>query len=207
MQLTIPEGDFAGFIFDLDGTLVDTMPQHYCAWRDTLHDFGLKEVLDEALFYAQGGSPTEKVVQTFNAHYGTSFDPITVRDAKELRFAEMIHDTELIEPVIAFARARAAEGCPVSVASGGLRHIVRDTLHAHGLAELFPVVVTVDDVARGKPAPDTFLLAAEKMGVPPERCLVFEDAELGFRAAEAAGMRWVEVPSAPRFGVGFSGNS
>jgi len=199
MQLTIPEGDFAGYIFDLDGTLVDTMSQHYCAWRDTLRDFGLKEVLDEGLFYAQGGSPTEKVVQTFNAHYGTRFDPITVRDAKELRFAEMLPHTELIEPVIAFARARAAEGRPVSVASGGLRHIVRDTLRVHGLTELFPVVVTVDDVAHGKPAPDTFLLAAEKMGVSPERCLVFEDAELGLRAAEAAGMRWVEVPSAPRF--------
>ncbi|KXU37926.1 beta-phosphoglucomutase [Cephaloticoccus primus] len=197
MQLNIPEGDFAGYIFDLDGTLVNTMPLHYFAWRDTLREFGLKPVLDEALFYAQGGSPTEKVVQTFNAHYGTSFDPITVRDAKELRFVDMLSEAKLIEPVVAFARARAAEGRPVSVASGGLRHIVRDTLHAHGLAELFPVIVTADDVAHGKPAPDTFLLAAEKMGVPPEQCLVFEDAALGIRAAEAAGMRWVEVPPIP----------
>jgi len=199
MQLTIPEGDFAGYIFDLDGTLVDTMPLHYCAWRDTLHAFGLEAVLDEALFYAQGGSPTEKVAQTFNAHYGTDFDPIRVRDAKEQRFGELLPRAELVGPVVAFARARAAEGRPISVASGGLRHIVLDTLQAHGLAELFPVVVTVDDVAHGKPAPDTFLLAAEKMGVSPTRCLVFEDAELGFRAAEAAGMRWVEVPTAPRF--------
>jgi HAD superfamily hydrolase (TIGR01509 family) len=64
-----------------------------------------------------------------------------------------------------------------------------------GLAEIFPVVVSADDVVHGKPAPDMFLLAAKKMGVEPTRCLVFEDAEPGMRAAEAAGMKWVRVAS------------
>jgi HAD superfamily hydrolase (TIGR01509 family) len=65
------------------------------------------------------------------------------------------------------------------------------------LADLFPVVVTPEDVKHGKPAPDMFLLAAERMGVPPDRCLVFEDAVPGIQAAEAAGMKWVHVPSRP----------
>jgi HAD superfamily hydrolase (TIGR01509 family) len=65
-------------------------------------------------------------------------------------------------------------------------------MHLH---TLFPVVVTPEDVAHGKPAPDMFLLAARKMGVPPAECLVFEDAEPGIQAAAAAGMKWVRVPS------------
>ena len=81
------------------------------------------------------------------------------------------------------------------IASGGARDIVQRMLELTKLALLFRVVVTADDVVHGKPAPDMFLLAAKKMGVAPERCLVFEDAEPGMRAAEAAGMKFVRVPS------------
>ena len=70
-----------------------------------------------------------------------------------------------------------------------------ELLELTGLADLFPVVVTACDVVHGKPSPDMFLLAAQLMGVNPVECLVFEDAELGMRAAEAAGMKWVRVPS------------
>jgi HAD superfamily hydrolase (TIGR01509 family) len=66
-------------------------------------------------------------------------------------------------------------------------------LEVKGLASLFPVVVTANDVVHGKPAPDTFLLAAKRMGVSPAGCLVFEDAEFGIQAAEAASMQWVRV--------------
>jgi HAD superfamily hydrolase (TIGR01509 family) len=85
----------------------------------------------------------------------------------------------------------------VAIASGGPRPIVERSLEITGLAPLFPVVVTADDVIHGKPSPDMFLLAASRMGVAPADCLVFEDAEPGIRAAEAAGMRWVRVPSRP----------
>ena len=71
---------------------------------------------------------------------------------------------------------------------------MNDTLEKRGLAPLFPVVVSANDVEHGKPAPDTFLLAAEKMGVAAESCLVFEDAQLGMEAAEAADMQWVRIP-------------
>ena len=83
---------------------------------------------------------------------------------------------------------------PVSVASGGPRDVVTYTLEKRGLAPLFPVVVSADDVEHGKPAPDTFLLAAKRMGVTASDCLVFEDAELGIEAAEAAEMQWVKIP-------------
>ena len=81
----------------------------------------------------------------------------------------------------------------LAVGSGSKRESVLKTLDTLGLRDFFPVIVAAEDTARGKPAPDVFLLAAERLGVAPSRCLVFEDAELGIQAAEAAGMKWVKV--------------
>jgi beta-phosphoglucomutase family hydrolase len=194
MQLDIPAGDFAGYIFDCDGTLVDTMPLHYRAWDEAMRRAGLRETLSEDLFYSLGGVPTLRVAELLGQHYGLALDPERVFHEKESLFLEMQAEMEVIGPVVEFARSQHGRA-PLSVASGGPRPIVHKTLQLMGLLELFPVLVTPEDVRHGKPAPDMFLLAAERMGVAPERCLVFEDAEPGIRAAEAAGMRWVHVPS------------
>jgi beta-phosphoglucomutase family hydrolase len=199
MKLDIPPGDFAGYIFDLDGTLVDTMPLHFRAWDAAMRHVGLKCPLDEDLFYSLGGVPTRRVAELIAAHYQLKVDPDLVFHHKESLFSELQGDARLIGPVVEFAR-RAAQAHPVSIASGGPRLIVRRSLELAGLAPLFKVVVTADDVVHGKPAPDMFLLAARQMGVAPEKCLVFEDAEPGMRAAEAAGMRWVRVPSRQKGG-------
>ena len=194
MKLDIPPGDFAGYIFDLDGTLVDTMPLHYRAWDEAMRAVGLKCQLDEELFYSLGGVPTLKVAELIGKHYGLTVDPHAVFDHKESLFKALQKDAKLIEPVVAIAR-RVSATHPTAIASGGPRDIVREMLRIAGLAPLFKVVVTPEDVVNGKPAPDMFLLAAKKMGLAPEKCLVFEDAEPGMRAAEAAGMQWVCVPS------------
>jgi beta-phosphoglucomutase-like phosphatase (HAD superfamily) len=194
MKLDIPSGDFAGYIFDCDGTLVDTMPLHYRAWDRAMQAAGLPGQLSEELFYSLGGMPTRMVAQVMAKHYGLTIDVDRIFHEKEAFFLEMESEMRVIEPVVAFARKWVGR-VPLSVASGGPRPVVRQTLELMGLTSLFPVVVTPEDVAHGKPAPDMFLLAAEKMGVAPEKCLVFEDAEPGFRAAEAAGMQWVRVSS------------
>ncbi len=194
MHLSIPEGDFAGYIFDLDGTLVDTMPLHYLAWEAALREAGLKGRLDEDYFYALGGVPSLKVAALMGAHHGLRLDARKVYLAKEEIFKASPHALALIAPVVEFAR-RVARTRPVAVASGGTRDVVESTLRKAGLAGLFPVVVTADDVAHGKPAPDMFLLAARLMGVPPGQCLVFEDGEPGIQAAKAAGMKSVFVQS------------
>jgi beta-phosphoglucomutase family hydrolase len=199
MKLDIPSGDFAGYIFDLDGTLVDTMPLHYRAWDEAMRTFGLQCSLDEELFYSLGGVPTMKVAELIAKHYGLTIDPLKVFHHKEALFTALQKDAKLIEPVVAFAR-EAAKTRPVSIASGGPRDIVREMLRIAGLAPLFPIVVTPEDVVHGKPAPDMFLLAAKIMGVEPAKCLVFEDAEPGMRAAEAAGMKYVKVPSRKKKG-------
>jgi beta-phosphoglucomutase family hydrolase len=194
MKLEIPKGDFAGYIFDLDGTLVDTMPLHYRAWDVAMRAVGLDAPLDEELFYSLGGVPTKRVAELIAAHYGLTIDPHAVFDHKESLFVELQQDAKIIEPVVEIAR-RMSLTHPVSIASGGPRVIVHRMLKLTGLAPLFNVVITPEDVEHGKPSPDMFLLAAKRMGVPPEKCLVFEDAEPGMRAAEAAGMQWVRVPS------------
>ncbi len=194
MTLDIPSGEFAGYIFDLDGTLVDTMPLHFRAWDAAMRRAGLTQPLDEDLFYSLGGVPTRRVAELIAAHYGLTIDPDAVFHDKEARFGALQAEARLIEPVAAIAR-RVARTHPVAIASGGPRAIVRRSLELAGLAPLFKVVVSADDVVHGKPAPDMFLLAARQMGVAAARCLVFEDAEPGIRAAEAAGMKWVRVPS------------
>lgn len=194
MKLDIPPGDFAGYIFDLDGTLVDTMPLHYRAWNEAMRNVGLDEELDEELFYSLGGVPTKRVAELIAQHYGLKIDAPAVFHHKESLFMELQKDARLIEPVVEIAR-RMVLMRPVAIASGGPRNVVSRMLEIAGLAALFKVVVTPEDVEHGKPAPDMFLLAARRMGVAPEKCLVFEDAEPGMRAAEAAGMKWVCVPS------------
>ncbi len=194
MKLHIPPGDFAGYIFDCDGTLVDTMPLHFRAWDKAMRQAGLKEGLSEELFYSLGGMPTRKVAQTFAEHYGITIDADEIFHSKEALFLEMQTEMKIIKPVVDFARQLHGRA-PMSVASGGPKPVVKKTLELMGLTDLFPVVVTPEDVTHGKPSPEMFLLAAKLMGVPPEKCLVFEDAKPGFDAARAAQMQCVIVPS------------
>ena len=140
MQLDIPPGDFGAYIFDLDGTLIDTMPLHYQAWDEAMRDAGLKQPLDEDFFYSMGGVPTRKVAELIAAHYGLKLDAEQVFHAKEKLFRKLQGDARLIQPVVAIAR-RVAATHPVAIASGGPREIVRRSLELAGLAPLFKVVV------------------------------------------------------------------
>jgi len=194
MKLHIPPGRFAGYIFDCDGTLVDTMPLHFRAWNKAMQQAGLPGDLSEELFYSLGGMPTRKVAQMMAKHYGLTIDADFVFHHKEELFLEMQQEMKVIKPVVEFARSMLGHA-PMSVASGGPKPVVTKILELMGIDSLFPVVVTPEDVAHGKPSPDMFLLAARLMGVPPEQCLVFEDAEPGFQAARAAGMEYVVVSS------------
>lgn len=197
MHLDIPRGDFAGYIFDLDGTLVDTMPLHYRAWDQAMREVaGLTETLSEDLFYSFGGIPTRRVAELFGHHYGLELDPDRVMQVKEQLYLRLIPEVKVIEPVADFARRLPAQR-PRAIATGGTPEIAFPALEGAGLRSYFEIVVTPLDVpsGRGKPAPDMFLLAAERMGVPAEKCLVFEDAEPGIQGALAAGMQVVRVPS------------
>ncbi len=195
MELDIPDGDFGAYLFDLDGTLIDSMPVHLRAWEEALGRVGLTVPFDAEYFYSLGGVPTLESAVFFRQRYGLEFDEHALVEEKELLYLELLHQVDLIAPVAEFAQ-RVARTHPVAIVTGGGPEIAYPALDATGLRAIFPIVVTPADVApgRGKPAPDMFLLAAERLGVAPDRCLVFEDAVPGVAAAKAAGMQVVMVP-------------
>jgi beta-phosphoglucomutase-like phosphatase (HAD superfamily) len=193
--LALPEGDFAAYIFDCDGTLADTMPTHYRAWQTALGEHAAN--FTEAMFYELGGVPTARIVEILNERHGLGLPVNDTVARKEAIFLELSPHIAAIEPVVALAR-RFHGVRPLAVASGGHRRIVMTTLRALGIVELFDAIVTSEDYQRGKPSPDPFLEAALRLDVPPERCLVFEDTATGIAAATAAGMKSVLVPPPPR---------
>jgi beta-phosphoglucomutase family hydrolase len=195
-SFTPPTEVFAGYIFDCDGTLADTMPLHHLAWQRALAEHGAEFDFHWELFVSRAGMTLEQTVVELAAQFRVPLDPTAVARSQRHFYAELEPTMEPIADVISYARS-AARSAPVSVASGSQRATVDRTLCQLGISDLFPIIVTPEDVPRGKPAPDMFLLAARLMGVAPERCVVFEDGEMGIRAARSAGMAVVRV-EAPR---------
>jgi hypothetical protein len=193
-MLTIPDSPFHAVIFDCDGTLVDSMPLHYEAWLASLKHHQAPFDFTENYFYSKAGVREQDVVKVLNAEYGTFIDPDSVAGYKADLFETLIPQIKAIDPVAEFARSMFGK-MPLSVASGSEEHIVRGCLEANGLLSLFDdIIITPRLVAHGKPAPDMFLLAAQRMGISPEDCLVLEDGQSGIDAAKAAGMQWLFVP-------------
>jgi HAD superfamily hydrolase (TIGR01509 family) len=182
------------FIFDLDGTLVDSMPVHFGLWIVLARRHGL--TFPEEMFYRLGGVPTTKIAAMLIEQAGLTLDPAAVAREKEQMYVDGIFSGELalrgIEPVLAIARQRRAEG-PLAIASGSTRRLVTHALDALGITDWFGAVVAAEDTTRHKPEPDVFLEAARRLGVAPERCTVYEDTDLGLEAARRAGMRGVDV--------------
>jgi HAD superfamily hydrolase (TIGR01509 family) len=185
-----PEKRYKGYIFDCDGTLADSMPVHYRAWLDIVEKHGGQ--MPEDLFYALGGWPSNKMVEFLNDRFGTSLDPEIVAFEKEHLYVERIGTIQPIREVADFAREVEAFA-KVSVASGGVLPVVTRTLETIGFKGFFSIIVTTEQVKRGKPFPDMFLEAARRMNVQPSDCLVLEDSTAGFEAATAAGMDYAKV--------------
>ena len=194
-MLTFPLGQFSAYIFDCDGTLVDSMPLHLRAWRAALEIHGFPpDQFTLKMHHDFAGMPGTEIVRRLNDEHRHAMDPALVEADKVKWYLAHHSAVKGIEPVVEIARAAHGK-LPMAVASGSDAHIVNDSLRAIGIDHLFQTVITPVDVARGKPAPDMFLLAAERMGVPPAECLVFEDGLLGIQAAEAAGMKSVFIPA------------
>jgi len=182
------------FIFDLDGTLADTMPAHFVAWSTVVRRHGL--TFPEERFYSLGGVPTAKIAAMLVTEAGLSIDPVEVAREKEKAYVDgLLAPGTVIQPIAAvleIARRRHAEG-PMAVASGSVRRLVDRTLAGLGIADWFQAVVTAEDTPRHKPEPDVFLEAARRLDADPSRCTVYEDTDIGLEAARRAGMEAVDV--------------
>lgn len=185
-----PPEPYKAIIFDCDGTLADTMPNHAKAWVASCRSFGLD--ITEEPFIEMGGLPNQAIIERLNAEFGAGLDIAGTQEDKERRYLEMLHTITEIKAVADIARAHQGQ-VPIAVASSGMRRVVEQTLDAVGLRSLFDVIVTADDVVHGKPAPDLFLLAAERLGIAPADCIVYEDGDPGLEAARRANMRAVDI--------------
>lgn len=177
-------------IFDCDGTLVDSMPVHYLAWRETMNKYGI--VFDEERFYALGGMPSHRIIDLLSQEQNRNLNSDAIAHEKEQAFLDRLDMLIPIEPVLQVARSCRGRK-PMAVASGGFRAIILQQLAQLELVDWFDTVVTAEDTQRHKPEPDVFLEAARRLGVAPKDCLVFEDAELGVEAARRANMPCIDV--------------
>ncbi len=191
MKLPIPQGNFRAYLFDCDGTIVDSMPLHYVAWKKALAEWGC--TFEEELFYAWGGRPVRDIIASLNSMYGLNMPVDAVAHRKEALYHEQLPQLQAIDEVVAHIKAQHGR-IPLAVVSGSRRSSVVGSLSALSLLDKFDTLVCAEDYKNGKPAPDAFLLAAERLGVPPAFCLVFEDTDMGIKAATAAGMASVRVP-------------
>jgi beta-phosphoglucomutase-like phosphatase (HAD superfamily) len=180
----------AALIFDCDGTLADSMPLHWEASQAVFTRHGL--TLDQRQFYAWSGVPTREIVRRLAAAQEIEVDLDLVVSEKEAWFQGNIHRVAPVEWVVEEVR-RYRGRLPMAVASGGLRAMVELQIEHVGLAGAFDVLVTAEDTRHPKPDPQVFLEAARRMGVAPERCRVYEDADLGIEAARRAGMQWIDI--------------
>lgn len=177
-------------IFDLDGTLADTMPLHYQASQEICNAHGFDFPLD--YFYQEAGRPTIDVFIDLMKIKNTGLDGETLATAKEKRFLELLPTVKVIPEVFAVVEYYHGK-IPMAIGSGGQRKAVIDTLNTLGILNLFDAVVSADDVQHHKPFPDTFLKGASAMGIEPEKCVVFEDGPPGIKAAIAAKMDVIDV--------------
>lgn len=180
-------------IFDIDGTLADTMPTHFQAFQTVLGKYGID--MDESLFASLAGIPVGPQMVMFKERFKPDgFVPEKVAIEKETEYFKSIDHTKPIDVVYDVLKSYYGK-LPIACGTGGDSKIARRTLEVIGAIDKVDAIVSCDDVENGKPAPDTFLKCAELLGVEPKYCQVFEDGVPGIEAAKAAGMMVTDVRS------------
>ena len=186
--MTAPLG---AVVFDCDGTLADTEPISDRAWADVLGGYGYAPTRADAL--ATIGLPFARTFGHFAARAELGDPAVFRRELRERFLARLDTELSVFEDAVGVLRQVAAAGVPVAVASSSSRSHVERILARGRITELVTVVVGAEDVARHKPHPEPYLLAATKLGVPAERCRAVEDTAVGVASAQAAGMYTVAV--------------
>ncbi len=177
-------------IFDLDGTLVDSMPMHLEALKEVCSTQGFD--FSEKEFYELAGVPTDRIFEIMNERHGTEFDPQKASALKEASYRKRIPLVKPIAPILKIAMEFHGK-LPMSIGTGSIGDHSWEAVKALGLDQYFDILVSRNDVSNGKPHPETFLKCAEAMGVEPQFCQVFEDGDPGLQAARSAGMMATDI--------------
>lgn len=179
-------------LWDMDGTLIDSGEYHWLTWRDTLAGLGVTLTRDD--FAGWFGSRNDRIL----GRYFPQMPPDEMRrvgDAKEERYREMVRrdGVALLPGIATWLERLSAEGWRQAVASSAPPANIDVLVEVLGLEDVFQATVSAEEVPHGKPAPDVFLRAAEKVGVAPSRCVVVEDAGIGVEAGRRGGMRTIGI--------------
>jgi len=191
MGLKLPAGVFKAYLFDCDGTVADSMPLHYVAWSKALSEWNC--AFDEDLFYAWGDMPVAEIIASPNVKHGLKMPVEEVATRKEQLYFNILPELKAVPEVMEHIESSFGR-IPFAVVSGSTRGSVTASLKSLKLLDRFETLVCAGDYQRSKPDPEAFLLAASRLDVAPDSCLVFEDTDMGIQAANAAGMDWVRVP-------------
>ncbi len=173
------------WIFDFDGVLVSTMEGHFACYSQALAEAGIP--IDREQFYSQAGMTGREQIAFFARKAGKTIDPDAVYRRKKEIFEERKPEALKIECMTELYGVLRAAGARIAIATGSSRLSVQPVIERFGLSP--DALATAEDVTCGKPNPDLFLLAAERLGAAPSDCIVVEDSDVGIEAARRAGMR------------------
>jgi beta-phosphoglucomutase-like phosphatase (HAD superfamily) len=178
-------------IFDIDGTLLDTMPIHAAAWKRVLNAHGV--AIDDEYFHSHlGGHHTGQIVRMVNERFGVDLDPAQIGSEKDKAFVANVTMVQPIRPVVEIVESSYGV-LPLGLATNEKAGIANMSMRSAGLAHYFSAMVTLDEIERPKPDPEIFLLCAERLGVDPQVCQVFEDSDRGLEGARRAHMIVTDV--------------
>jgi len=182
----------AAIIFDMDGVMVQTAPQHFAAWKQALRTVGYE--LSEEDFRSTFGMRNPDIIRRLLGENVADELVEKLGSLKEEIYRSIVKEEVKPAPgLLPLLSQLKEEGFKLAVGTSAPRENVELILSSLGISEIFDAIVTEEDVERGKPHPDAFLLAAKRCGVEPGRCVVIEDAPSGLEAAKAAGMRCIGV--------------
>ncbi len=193
--MTIETSQPRAALWDMDGTLLDSADYHWLAWREIVAGEGVD--LTHERFLASFGQRNDTILRGWLGDDLAASEVARIGDAKEQRYREFVRERGIVLlPGVErwLLRLRDA-GWRQAIASAAPRANVEAIVEALGIAEFFGAIASAEDVQRGKPDPQVFLLAAERLGVPPARCVVLEDAPAGLEGGRRGGMRTVGIRS------------
>jgi beta-phosphoglucomutase len=175
------------YIFDADGVIINSMEVHFICYQQAMQEVGV--LVDKEQYYRQAGMTGVEQIEYFCKKANKPMSPEEYKKIylrTKVFYKDHINKIPKIDCNVELIRLLKLMNIPVAVASGSSRMSVQPVMERYGIE--VDALVTSEDVKKGKPNPDLFLFAAEKLGVLPEQCIVIEDSDAGITAAKAAGM-------------------